>query len=154
MNERLPSDCLVMFCVETALVTYQVELPPLAAAPEFFSPTRVVPAIKCPQPVVALAGKQSSPPVMPPWKRSQGRMNDCVSPVHAGRMLDQAAPALVQPLVHRLKPPLLLPSKNRKLVPVPTGSIRAEKPSPPRPICHVVGPVGLPEKVTELGPLS
>ena len=33
---------------------------------------------------------------------------------------------------------------------MPTGSMRAKKPSPPTPICHCTGPVGLPENVTEL----
>ncbi len=38
--------------------------------------------------------------------------------------------------------------------PVPIGSINPEKPSPPRPICHCTPPVGWPENIAELGPLS
>src|SRR5215470_3467032 len=37
---------------------------------------------------------------------------------------------------------------------VPIGSTWPEKPSPPKPICHCTGPVGVPGKLTELGPLS
>src|SRR3977135_1341148 len=135
MKERLPSVCLVMFCVDGLLVMYQVELTPLAAAPLIVSQTLVVPAIRWPQPVVGVAGAQSSPLGIPPWKIFHGRTNDWVSVVQAGRTLVQLAPGLVQPEVQRLRPPLLLPSKKRRLVPVPTGSMRAKKPSPPSPIC-------------------
>src|SRR5262245_332585 len=72
MNERLPSDCLVMFCVAGLLVTTQVLAPP---APLIVSQTLVVPATRCPQPVAAPGGPQSSPPAIPPWNRSNGRMN-------------------------------------------------------------------------------
>src|ERR1043166_7970154 len=129
MTDRLPSVCLVMFCVDGLFVTYQVELTPLAAAARIVSQTRVVPAIRWLQPVVADAGRQSSPPEIPPWNRSHGKMNDCVSVVQDGRILVQLAPGDVQLDVQRLRPPLLLPSKKRRLVPVPTGSIRALKPS-------------------------
>jgi hypothetical protein len=37
---------------------------------------------------------------------------------------------------------------------VPIGSICPENPSPPIPSCQSTGPVGVPSKVTELGPLS
>src|ERR1041385_8767346 len=47
-------------------------------------------------------------------------MNDCVSPVQAGRMLVQTFAPAVQLLTQRLRPPLLFPWKNRKLDPVPT----------------------------------
>ena len=111
-----------MFCVEGLLVTTQVLV---VVAPVMVSQTRVVPAIRLPQPVVAPAGPQSSPPAIPPWKRSNGRMNDCWSPVQLPRLLLHEAPALVQLLVQRLSPPLLLPCQSRRLVPVPTGSMRA-----------------------------
>src|ERR1043165_8897385 len=81
-------------------------------------------------------------------------MKDWVSPVQLPRTLVQPAPEAVQLLTQRLIPPLLLPSKNRRFVPVPTGSIRAKNPSPPKPSCHWTGPVGVPVNVTELGPLS
>src|SRR2546430_11540358 len=151
MKERLPRVPLVMFCVVGLLVIYQVML---ALPPEIDSHTLVVPAIRWPQPPGVPAAGQSSPPAMPPWKRSQGIMNDRVSPVQPPVTLDQLAPPAVQLLTHRLIPPLLLPSKKRRLVPVPTGSMRAKKPSPPKPSCHCTGPVGLPLNVTELGPLS
>src|SRR5205085_10637352 len=95
---------------------------------------------------------------MPPRKRSVGRTNDLWSPGeglnHPPLTLVQVAPEAVQLLTHRLMPPLLLPSKKRRLVPVPTGSIRPENPSPPNPSCHCTGPVAAPANVTELGPLS
>src|SRR6185503_3059496 len=112
MNERLPSDCLVMFCVEGLLVTTQVLVPP---APLIVSQTRVVPAIRWPQPVAAPAGPQSSPPGIPPWNRSNGRMKDCVSPVQAPRRLLYPAPPARQFEVQRLSPPLLLPTQYRRL---------------------------------------
>src|SRR4029077_2158797 len=52
--------------------------------------------------------------------------------------------------VQTLSWPPLLPCQNR----LPTGSMRAKKPSPPTPICHCTGPVGLPENATVLEPLS
>src|SRR5436190_15217237 len=154
MKERLPKVCLVIFWLVGLFVIYQSEPENELFPPEIVSHTLVVPAIRWPQPPGTPAAGQSSPPVMPPWKRSQGRMNDCVSPVQLPRTLVQLAPPTVQLLTHRLMPPLLLPSKKRRLVPVPTGSIRAKKPSPPKPSCHCTGPVGLPLNVTELGPLS
>src|ERR1043166_8689603 len=81
-------------------------------------------------------------------------MKDCWSLPQPPFTLVQTAPPTVQLLMHRLTPPLLLPWKKRLFVPVPTGSIRPEKPSPPSPSCHCIGPVALPVKVTELGPLS
>ena len=60
------------------------------------SQTLVVPAIRWPQPVVGLAGWQSSPPGIPPWNIFIGRMNDCKSPVQAPLLLVQVAPGAVQ----------------------------------------------------------
>src|SRR5436190_4284981 len=268
MNERFPSDCLVMFWVIGLFVTYQLAAGTVAAAPLMVSHTRVVPAIRWPQPVVRPAGWQSSPPAMPPWNIFIGKMNDCRSPVQLPLLLVQVAPGAVQLITQRLRPPLLLPCQTRRLpisspsrvpprvpeplkvrfallmlengikfpalpqttavtttlepavaavtcdgisafiacrisvaavakvvptgtspgltrvatqvnvcvpttncwptvpkvdtviVPcacvhdVPIGSTCPEKPSPPRPICHCTGPVGVPAKVTELGPLS
>src|ERR1044071_5267766 len=81
-------------------------------------------------------------------------MNDCVSPVQPPVRSLQLAPEAVQLVVQWLRWPLLLPCQNRRLVPVPTGSMRAKKPSPPLPDCHWTGPVGLPAKVTDMAPLS
>jgi hypothetical protein len=67
MKERFPSVCLVMFCVEGLLVTYQLME---ALPPEVLSQTLVVAAMRCPQPPGVPAAAQSSPPEMPPWKRS------------------------------------------------------------------------------------
>src|SRR5215212_2513641 len=133
MNERLPSACLVRFCVVGLFVTYQVTVPLVfAALPVIVSHTRVVAAMRWPQPPFDAAGGQSSPPGIPPRKRSKGRMKDCVSPVHAPRLLFQVAPPLVHGFgrpadvapMQRLRPPLLLPCQKRRLVPVPTGSMR------------------------------
>src|SRR5580765_1094535 len=87
----------------------------LFVAPLIVSQTRVVPAIKWPQPVVGPAGPQSSPPGMPPWNILIGRMNDCKSPLHPPVLLVHEAPELVQLLVQRLRPPLLLPCQKRRL---------------------------------------
>src|SRR3954469_6202513 len=140
-----------MFWVVGVLVMYHVmeEFPP-----EIVSNTLVVPAMRWPHPPGTPAGRQSSPPGMPPRKMFQGRTNDFVSPPHAPVTVAQLAPDAVQLVTQRLIPPLLFPSKKRRLVPVPTGSIRAKNPSPPNPSCHWTGPVALPVKVTELGPLS
>ena len=81
MNERLPSVCLVMFWVDGLFVTYQLAAFIAALPPVIVSQTLVVPATRWPQPPGAPAGAQSSPPGIPPWKRSYGRMNDCVSAV-------------------------------------------------------------------------
>src|ERR1043165_948234 len=155
MNERLPSVCLVRFCVDGLFVTYHVTVPfAFAALPVIVSHTRVVPATRCPQPPLAPAAGQSVPPTIPPRKRSNGRMNDCVSLPQPPFLLVHVAPLAVQLEMQRERPPLLLPCQKRRLVPVPTGSMREEKPAPPRPICHCTGPVGLPLNVAELGPLS
>src|SRR4051794_40062198 len=96
MYERLPSVAFVMFCVDGLFVTTHVTVPfVFAALPVTVSQTRVVPAIRWPQPPFAAAGGQSSPPGIPPWKRSKGRMNDCVSPVQAPRLLVHVAPPFV-----------------------------------------------------------
>src|SRR4051794_39219551 len=111
MYERLPSVPLVRHAlvppVHTAalLVLYQ-NVAPFGALPVTVSHTRVVPASRRPQPAAQL-----SPPGMPPWNRLTGRTNDCWSPVHAPRLLVQAAPPCVQFRMQRLKPPLLLPSQ-------------------------------------------
>src|SRR3954462_4291674 len=82
-------------------------------------------------------------------------MNDCVSPVQPPVRVLQLAPDAVQFEMQRESVPLLFPCQKRRLVPVPTGSIRAMKPSPPLPICHWTGPgVELGPKVTEKEPLS
>src|ERR1041385_7937430 len=97
MNERLPSVPLVRFCVEGLFVTYQVTVPfEFAALPVIVSQTRVVPATRCPQPPLAPAAGQSSPPAMPPRKMSKGRMNDCVSLPHPPFLLVHVAPLAVQ----------------------------------------------------------
>src|SRR5258707_7170214 len=119
MNERLPNVPLVMFWVVGLLVTYHAAAGTVAAAPLMVSHTRVVPAIRWPQPVVSPAGWQSSPPGMPPWNMLIGRMNDCRSPVQLPLLLAQVAPGAVQLITQRLRPPLLLPSHTRRL---PTSS--------------------------------
>src|SRR5437867_4227444 len=124
MNERLPSVCFVMFCVEGLFVTYQLDPSMVASPPETDSHTLVVAATRWPQPPGTPAGGQSSPLETPPWKISYGRMNDCVSPDQLPRTLVQSAPATVQLETQRLMPPLLLPWKKRRLEPVPTGSMR------------------------------
>ena len=58
------------------------------------------------------------------------------------------SPATAPPVVSVIVP------RARSVGPVPTGSMRAKNPSPPRPICHCTGPVGLPANLAELGPLS
>ena len=88
MNERLPSDCFVMFWFDGLFVTYQLAVFIVALPPATVSQTRVVPPIRWPQPPGAPAGAQSSPPGIPPWKRSNGKMNDCVSPVQRPRTLE------------------------------------------------------------------
>src|SRR5882762_2696212 len=75
--------------------------------------------------------------------------------VHGLESSAQIASGAVQSLsggacVHTLSWPPLFPCQSL----LPTGSMRAKNPSPPTPICHCAGPVGLPEKVTELEPLS
>src|SRR6187397_3214478 len=59
--------------VRSGLVMYQFAVP---VAPPMLSQTRYVPSSRWPQPVVAPAGPQSSPPGIPPWKRSIGWTND------------------------------------------------------------------------------
>ena len=88
MKERLPSVCLVMFCVGGLFVTYQLAAFMVALPPAIVSQTRVVPATRWPQPPGMPAGAQSSPPGTPPWKRSKGRMKDCVSPVQLPRTVE------------------------------------------------------------------
>src|SRR6266487_2939615 len=80
--------------------------------------------------------------------------NDRVSPNQPPVTLLQVAPPTVQLLTQRLIPPLLLPWKKRRLVHVPTGSIREKNPSPPMPTCHWTGPIGVPANVTEPEALS
>src|SRR5262249_46047136 len=95
-------------------------------APMMVSQTRVVPTTRWPQPVVAPAGPQSSPPGIPPWKRSYGRTNDCWSlPYQPPLQKLQLAKGAVQFETQGLRAPLLLPCQKRRLEPVPTGSIRA-----------------------------
>src|SRR5947207_11971302 len=120
MKERLPKVCLVIFWLVGLFVIYQSEPENELFPPEIVSHTRVVPAIRWPQPPGTPAGGQSSPPGTPPWKRSYGRINDCVSPDQPPRTLSQVAPPTVQLLTQRLIPPLLLPWKKRRLDPVPT----------------------------------
>src|SRR5437667_10745774 len=81
MNERLPSVCLVMFWFVGLFVMYQLEEVNVLFPPAMVSHTRVVPAMRWPQPPGTPAAGQSSPPGLPPWKRSYGRMNDLVSPL-------------------------------------------------------------------------
>src|SRR5689334_12519410 len=77
MNERFPRLPFVMFWVDGLFVTYQLieALPPVTD-----SQTRVVPSTRWPQPPGVPAGWQSSPPGTPPWKRSNGWVNERVSP--------------------------------------------------------------------------
>jgi len=110
---------------------YQADVGTAAAAPLIVSHTRVVPAIRWPQPVVRPAGWQSSPPGMPPWNMLIGRMNDCRSPVQLPLLLAQVAPGAVQLITQRLRPPLLLPSHTRRL---PTSSPGLVPPSVPEPL--------------------
>src|SRR6476646_3529932 len=113
MNERLPNVPLVkqefVPVQDTGVVVYQEAAGTVAAAPLMVSHTRVVPAIRWPQPLVRPAGWQSSPPGMPPWNMLIGRMNDCKSPVQAPLLLVHAAPGAVALITQRLRPPLLLP---------------------------------------------
>src|SRR5438034_10818972 len=68
---------------------------------------------------------------MPPWNMLIGKMNDCVSPVHAPLLLVQVAPGAVQLTVQRLRPPLLFPSQTRRL---PTSSPSLVPPRVPEPL--------------------
>src|SRR5438876_6519544 len=68
---------------------------------------------------------------MPPWNMLIGKMNDCVSPVQAPLLLVQVAPGAVQLKMHRLRPPLLLPSQTRRL---PTSSPSLVPPRVPEPL--------------------
>src|SRR4029079_3148677 len=104
MKARAPSGppTLIIVGVAALFVTTQVWA---LVAHVMYSDTLVVRAMRRPHPVVAPAGPHSSPPAMPPWKMSNGRMNDCVSPVHAPRLLVHEAPPTVQLAVHRLSPP-------------------------------------------------
>src|ERR1700750_1079074 len=111
MYERFPNVCLVMFWVLGLFVMYQSPEPIEAFPPWIVSHTLVVAAMRCPQPPGTPAGGQSSPPGIPPWKRSYGRMNDCVSPPQFPRTLGQLAPPTVQLVTQRLTPPLVLPWK-------------------------------------------
>src|SRR5690242_16471964 len=120
MKERLPNVPLVkqgfvplQFTV-AGVVAYQAEVGTVAAAPLMVSHTLVVPAIRWPQPVVRLAGWQSSPPGIPPRNMFIGRMNDCRSPVQLPLLDVHAAPGAVQLIMHRLRPPLLLPCQTRR----------------------------------------
>src|SRR6478609_2363958 len=135
MNERLPNVPLVKQAFvpvqDRGVVAYQAEVGTVAAAPLMVSHTRVVPAIRCPQPVVKPAGWQSSPPGMPPWNMLIGRMKDCKSPVQGPLLLVHVAPGAVQLIVQRLRPPLLLPSHTRRL---PTSSPGLVPPSVPEPL--------------------
>src|ERR1044072_2378481 len=78
MKERLPSVPLVRLA---GLLTYQVfVVVPVLVAPIIVSHTRMVPAIRWPQPVVAPAAPQSLDGLEgSPLKISNGRMNDCWS---------------------------------------------------------------------------
>src|SRR6266404_2148736 len=100
MKDRLPSVPLVrqgFVAVQVVLfVECHAEVGTLDAVPLIVSHTRVVPAIRWPQPVVAPAGPQSSPPGMPPRNKLIGKLNACVSPVHDPRLLTQLAPEAVQ----------------------------------------------------------
>src|SRR4051794_16603158 len=80
MNERLPSVPFVMFCDDGLFVTYQLAEFIVALPPAVVSQTLVVPASRCPQPPGTPAAAQSSPPGMPPWKRSIGIVKERVSP--------------------------------------------------------------------------
>src|SRR5213080_1904525 len=131
MNERFPRLCLVMFCVAGLFVTYQADVGTVLLPPEIVSQTLVVPAMRWPQPPGTPAAGQSSPPGMPPWNMLIGRMNDCVSVVHAPLLLVQVAPGAVQLTVQRLRPPLLFPSQTRRL---PTSSPSLVPPRVPEPL--------------------
>src|SRR4051812_25316166 len=135
MNERLPNVPLVKQAFvpvqDAGVVVYQADVGTAAAAPLIVSHTRVVPAIRWPQPVVRPAGWQSSPPGMPPWNMLIGRMNDCRSRVQLPLLLVQVAPGAVQLITQRLRPPLLLPCQTRKL---PTSSPSLVPPRVPEPL--------------------
>src|SRR5262252_5000109 len=135
MNERLPNVPLVrqgfVPVQDAEVVAYQEAAGTVAAAPLMVSHTRVVPAIRWPQPVVRPAGWQSSPPGMPPWNMFIGRMNDCRSPVQLPLLLVQVAPEAVQLMMQRLRPPLLLPCQTRRL---PTSSPSLVPPRVPVPL--------------------
>src|SRR5438093_12286372 len=85
------------------------------------SHTRVVPTTRWPQPPGTPAGGQSSPPGIPPWKRSYGMTNDLMSANQPPETPAHGANSLVQLLTQRLMAPPLLPWKKRRLDPVPTG---------------------------------
>src|SRR5206468_9383545 len=65
MNERLPSVCLVMFCVVGLFVMYQSPVPMEALPPLIVSHTLVVPAVRWPHPPGTPPAGQSSPPGTP-----------------------------------------------------------------------------------------
>src|SRR6266446_6366967 len=124
MNERLPSVCLVMFWVMGLFVTYQLDEFIVAFPPAIVSHTRVVPTARWPQPPGTPAGGQSSPPEIPPWKRSYGMVKDLMSLSEPPATPAHGANSLVQLLTQRLMAPPLLLWKKRRLDPVPTGSMR------------------------------
>src|SRR5262245_44095098 len=135
MKERLPNVPLVkqgfVPVQDRGVVAYQAEVGTVAAAPLMVSHTRVVPAIRWPQPVVRPAGWQSSPPEIPPWNIFIGRMNDCRSPVQLPLLDVHVAPPAVQLNTQRLRPPLLLPCQTRRL---PTSSPSLVPPRVPEPL--------------------
>src|SRR6266550_1114569 len=101
MNERSPSVCLVIFCVIGLFVTYQLDESIVASPPAIVSHTLVVPATRWPQPPGTPAAGQSSPPRIPPWKRSYGRISILMSLNQLPATLSQRAPGLVQLLTQR-----------------------------------------------------
>src|SRR5215475_200972 len=135
MNERLPNVPLVrqgfVPVQDAEVVVYQADVGTVAAAPLMVSHTRVVPAIRWPQPVVRPGSWQSSPPGIPPWNIFIGRMNDCRSPVQLPLLDVHVAPEAVQFIVQRLRPPLLLPCHTRRL---PTSSPSLVAPRVPVPL--------------------
>ena len=102
MNERLPSVCLVMFCVVGLFVTYQLDVFITALPPASVSHT--VSSPRCPPLGASRRGRQPDPL----WKMSKGWTNDRVS-------LPQPPVTLVRaPQAGRyaaFMPPLLFPTK-------------------------------------------
>src|SRR6266581_418191 len=124
MNERVPNVCFVMFWVVGLLVTYQLDEFIVASPPAIVSHTRVVPTTRWPQPPGTPGTGQSSPPGIPPWKRSYGITKDLMSLSQPPETPTHGANGLVQLLTQRLMAPPLLLWKKRRFDPVPTGSMR------------------------------
>ncbi len=129
MNERLPSVCLVMFCVDGLFVTYQLAAFIVALPPAIVSQTLVVPATRWPQPpwhagrpAVVAAGD----PAVEEIEGQDERLRVAGPVPRTARVARAAAAKAGGAGDAAAKPPLLLPARSGRLCqPVPTGSMRA-----------------------------